>query len=60
MSKKVLAIMLSVIMAVALAAIPASASLLDSFSNVTKVASAEQGESTTTAVVAEKVETPAE
>ena len=53
MSKKVLAIMLSVIMAVALAAIPASASLLDSFSNVTKVASAEQGESTTTAVVAE-------
>lgn len=57
MSKKLLAVMLSVIMAVALLAVPAtSAGLLDLFSNVT-ANNSEQVESTTSAdTVAQNVE----
>lgn len=57
MSKKLLAVMLSVIMAVALLAVPAtSAGLLDIFSNVT-ANNSEQVESTTSAdTVAQNVE----
>lgn len=53
MSKKLLAVMLSVIMAVALLAVPAtSAGLLDIFSNVTAAnSSSQEGESTTAANV---------
>ena len=58
MSKKVLAVMLSVILAVAIAAVPASAGLLDFFSGATKGAEeSSEGAAPSENEVAQNVET---